>query len=61
MLDLGEGVQGLFDILRQCDTIYTPFVEQEGARAKLRQYTDNLCRLGYEEVLEHTIQKELTR
>ncbi len=61
VLDLGEGVQGLFDILRQCDTVYTPFVEQEGARAKLRQYTDNLCRLGYEEVLEHTIQKELTR
>ena len=59
VLDLGEGVQGLFDILRQCDTVYTPFVRQESAKAKLRQYTDNLCKLGYEDVLEHTIQKEL--
>lgn len=59
VLDLGDCVQGLFEILRLCDTVYTPYIEEAGAKAKLKQYTDNLRRLGYEDVMEHTIQKEM--
>jgi hypothetical protein len=60
VLDLGDCVRGLFEILRICSVVYTPFIEERGARAKLRQYTENLRQLGYEDVMEHTIQKELT-
>lgn len=58
VLDLGECIQGLFRILSLCDTVYTPYLEEPGAKAKLKQYTENLRRLGYEDVLEHTIRKE---
>ncbi|MCI8293588.1 MAG: hypothetical protein HFH53_08690 [Hespellia sp.] len=57
ILDLGESIQGLYEILRICDTVYTLYIEESGARAKLKQYTDNLQKLGYEDVLEHTVQK----
>lgn len=59
VLDIGECVQGLFEILRTCGTVYTPYICEEGAQAKLKQYTDNLLQLGYEDVMEHTIQKEM--
>ena len=59
VLDLGESIQGLFEILRLCEIVYTPYIEEKGAKAKLKQYFDNLRRLGYEDVIEHTVQKEM--
>jgi len=59
ILDLGDGIQGLYDILAYCDTVYTPYIEEPTALSKLKQYTDNLIRTGYEVVLEHTIQKKM--
>lgn len=57
ILDLGEGIQGLYPILQACHVVYTPYIEEPAAMAKLRQYTENLRRTGYEQVLEHTVQK----
>jgi hypothetical protein len=56
ILDLSDAVQGLYSILRECHTVYTPYIEDEISKAKMRQYTENLRRLGYEDVLEHTIE-----
>ena len=61
VLDIGDSVQGLFGILRACKIVYTPYIREPGAQAKLRQYTENLLQMGYEDVMEHTIQKEMTR
>ena len=57
ILDLGDSIQGLFEILRHCDRIYSPVINEAGAREKMAQYVDNVKRLGYEEILEHTIQE----
>jgi len=59
VMDLGEKIQGLFDILAICDTIYTPYIEESVALGKLKQYTENLIRCGYSNILEHTVQKRL--
>ncbi len=57
ILDLGELVQGLYEILRVCNTVYTLYREDNSSKAKLAQYTQNLRMLGFEDVLEHTVQK----
>lgn len=59
ILDLGDSVNGLFQILEACHTVYTPYIEDEVARAKLNQYAENLRKTGKEKVLEKTIQKKL--
>jgi hypothetical protein len=59
ILDLGDGINGLYQILKVCHTVYTLYTEDAVSQAKLRQYTDNLRQAGYEEVLEHTIQKRV--
>ncbi len=59
ILDLGDSVNGLFQILEICHTVYTPYIEDELARAKLNQYAENLRKTGREKVLEKTVQKKL--
>ena len=61
ILDLGDSINGLFRILEACHTVYTPYIEDEAARAKLNQYAENLRKTGKESVLEKTIQKKLTK
>lgn len=56
ILDLGESIQGLFQMLYMCDRIYMPVLEDEISQEKLTQYEDNLNRLGMEELREKTIQ-----
>lgn len=59
ILDLGDGIDGLYQILEKCDTVYTPYIKEPAAMAKLNQYTENLRRTGFESVLEHTVQKQV--
>lgn len=59
ILDLGDSVNGLFQILEQCTVIYTPYIEEPPAVEKLNRYTENLRRCGMEGVLEKTIQKKM--
>ncbi len=56
VLDLGESVQGLFQILESCDRIYMPVLEDEISQNKVRQYEENLRRLSLEKMLYKTIQ-----
>lgn len=61
ILDLGDCVQGLFDILRYCDTIYMPVTDDHLAASKLYQYEEVLCRQGYGEVWERMIRCDTGR
>lgn len=54
LLDLSDSVQGLYEILRNCDRIYTITAEDETAKAKLDQYGMMLEQCGYEDVSEKT-------
>ncbi len=61
ILDLGDSIAGLYSILLRCDTIYTPVIEEAAALAKLSQYTENLRKMGKEEILEKTVQVKMRR
>lgn len=59
ILDMGDSINGLFCILQDCDVVYTPYIDEPAARAKLSQYAENLRRTGLESVLEKTVQKKM--
>lgn len=50
ILDVGESLQGFFDILGQCDRIYMPVLDDEVSRNKLKQYDENLKQLNLEKI-----------
>lgn len=50
ILDLSESMQGLFEILRLCDRIYTIVKEDTAARGKLARYEQLLTLQDYEDV-----------
>lgn len=59
ILDLSEGLQGIFEILRECDRIYTIVCEDSPARRKMEQYEHLLRMQEYEDVLEKTKKQKL--
>ncbi len=52
ILDLGESMQGLFDILRLCKRVYTMTAGDRIAKSKLLQYEQLLAMYEYEDVLD---------
>lgn len=54
VLDLSDGIQGLFDVLRICRRIYTITREDPISKGKLLQYERLLASREYEDVLEKT-------
>lgn len=54
ILDMGETVNGLFDILRMCDRIYMPVRDDAVSYAKLEQYEALLRSMDYGDLLEKT-------
>lgn len=54
LLDLSDGVQGLFDVLRRCTRVYTIIREDGFAAAKLAQYRETLERTDYSDVWERS-------
>lgn len=61
ILDLGDCVQGLFDILKICDTVYMPAADDHHAVSKIYQYEEALCRQGYGEVWERMVCCDIRR
>ena len=55
ILDLGEAVDGLFNILRECKKIYTPVKDDAVSYAKMEQYEALLRIMEYEDILEKTV------
>ena len=54
ILDMGEGVNGLYEILRICDRIYTPVRDDGMSYAKMEQYEALLKIMEYDDILEKT-------
>lgn len=52
LIDLSDGVQGVFDILCQCDRIYTIRKDDRAAKEKEKQYRDLLQQSKYQSVRE---------
>lgn len=59
ILDLSEGMQGLFEILRLCDQVYTLTREDLYAQAKIRQYEQLLQWSDCEDILQKTIKTKV--
>ena len=55
ILDLDDGIEGLFDLLRKCHKIYTITKEDSFAVAKLNQYEQILKFNELEEIAEKTV------
>ena len=56
ILDIGEGVQGLFPILQLCHRIYMPILNEDNALRKRKKYESNLERLNLQKLLDKTYQ-----
>lgn len=54
ILDLADGIQGLFELLRRCSRIFTICREDGFGTAKLRQYEEALQKAEYTDVWERT-------
>lgn len=54
ILDLSDAVQGLFDILRLCDVVYTLRREDGFSLAKISQYEEVLKKCNYEDIWKKT-------
>lgn len=61
ILDLSAHMQGLFDILRMCEKVFTLVREDDMALAKLQQYETLLERTEYEDILQKTRRCRLPR
>lgn len=61
ILDLSEQVNGLLDILRKCDRVYTITDEERVASAKVMQYENLLKESAYEDVLNKTYNIKLPK
>ncbi len=56
ILDIGEGVQHLFQIMELCDRIYMPILYDEISQRKLQRYEKVLSRLNLEHIRQITYQ-----
>lgn len=59
ILDLSEGMQGLFELLRMCSHVYTVIKEDRYAKAKIAQYEQLLALCEYEDVLKKTLKRRV--
>ena len=54
VLDMGESIQGLIELLGLCDRIYMPVLEDEISRRRLALFEENVQALCLPEVLRKT-------
>lgn len=61
ILDLSECIQGLYEILKICDTIYLPEADDRFAASKLAQFQECLHQTGYGELWERVVHCDIRR
>lgn len=50
ILDVGESIQGLFQLLEMCDRVYMPVLEDDISARKVQQYQKNIEQLKLEKL-----------
>lgn len=58
ILDLDEGLSGVYELLRACTKIYLLYTQDLYGQAKLRQFENEVNLLGYEDILRKLVRKE---
>lgn len=61
ILDLGDCINGLYEIMRKCTKIYTPYICDSISDTKMEQYENNLRESGYEDVLRKTVRRQMKK
>lgn len=61
ILDLGDCIDGLYEILQKCERVYTPYITDRISAAKLEQYEQNLKDAGYSDILQRTVRRRMDR
>lgn len=61
ILDLSDSIQGLFDILRMCERVYTITRNDGVAQAKISQYESLMKVMEYTDILEKTRKHQFPR
>lgn len=57
ILDIDEGIAGLYQILKSCTEIHMPVSKDVFSQAKLRQFEHEVTVLGHEDILKKIIRK----
>lgn len=60
VLDIGECIQGFYEVLKLCKVIYMPVLTDSVAQSKFLQFEEEVKLLGYEELLEKVVKVEAT-
>ena len=50
ILDIDEGIRGVYELLRMCTEIHVAVIKEEVAQAKLFQFEEELHLMGYDDV-----------
>ena len=58
ILDIDEGLKGVYDLLRVCTEIHVPEAKDRIAKAKILQMEEELHLLGYDDVKKRMVKKE---
>ena len=58
ILDLDDGISGVYDILRNCSQVHLLYIKEEVALGKVRQFEGELQMMGYDDVRSKLIKKE---
>lgn len=56
ILDVGESIQGLFQLLEKCDRVYMPVLDDDISARKVQQYQKNVEQLKLEKLKRITYQ-----
>ena len=59
ILDIDEGIRGVYEIIRMCKEIHVAVIKEEVAQAKMFQFEEELHLMGYDDVRHKMIKKEL--
>lgn len=57
IVDIDEGIPGLYQILKTCSEIHMPVSDDRMSQAKIRQFERETAILGHEDILEKIIRK----
>lgn len=61
IMDITDSMQGLFEVLRECECVYTIMKDDQFAQVKMMQYEHLLQQYEYKDVMDKTIRITMPR